>query len=88
MSRLFEYSFLIVGIILVYIAIAFALYASRQNSGSGRRSFWAYLFLWPLLLPPQKIGRKPESINRFIVVGLIVMVLLIVGSIVIHPAVR
>ena len=88
MSKLFDYSFLIVGVILVAVAIVFALYASRQSSGNARRSFWDYFFLWPLLFAPQKKNGTPTSSKRFIVIGLVVMVLLIIGSMVVHPAVR
>ena len=83
-----DYSYLLIGIGLVLLDIVLAYRASRRDSGIGRRSFWEYFFLWPLLFPPRKQGDKPASNNRFIVGGLIVMVLLIIGSIVIHPAVR
>lgn len=83
---LLRYSYLVVGIVILLFGILAAYFAVRRSSSNVKRPVQDYILLWPLLFDAQQ--RPARKLINLIIIGLIIMVLLVVGSIVFHPAIR
>lgn len=83
---LFAHWYVLAGALLVGLSIVYFLYATVNPSKNGAWSALAYILFWPLILDGKRKGQK--SSTRFVVIGLLIMVLLVVGSILWHPNVR
>lgn len=79
-----EYSIFLIALLLVLSWLVIMIYWLRRKDRE-KRSLLDYIFLWPLLLEQHKAKASKNS-NRFIVIGLIIMALLVtMDMLIIHP---
>ena len=83
---LFSHWYVLAGVLLVGLNVVHLLYAYLNPPKDGSRSVLSYILIWPLILEREREGQKSNT--RFMLIGLLVMFLLVVGSILWHPSVR
>ncbi|MFZ6779895.1 hypothetical protein ACO0LD_23930 [Undibacterium sp. Ji83W] len=72
------FAFVLVGFILVFFRVSRVLKGGNKGDN---KSFIDYLLIWPIVIEQHKKTATKNS-NKFIVWGLLVMVMLVVGDIV------
>ena len=71
-----DYLYLSLGILVTLMSIVFVYSVIRRNMHDEKQSIWNYFLLWPFLVEQHR-KKASKGSNRFVVFGLIIMLILI-----------